>query len=100
MPSLQSNISLLFLIFFYKFFPFSLRTIVAFLIVFDTYNFLSINDFLMTFLGAFFFGCLLITFFLCRETKDMMSAQTKLSVDTAKEVQADATLKTKVVIIM
>ena len=54
----------------------------------------------MTFLGAFFFGCLLITFFLCRETKDMMSAQTKLSVDTAKEVQADATLKTKVVIIM
>ena len=29
-----------------------------------------------------------------------MSAQTKLSVDTAKEVQADATLKTKVVIIM
>ena len=30
----------------------------------------------------------------------MMSAQTKLSVDTAKEVQADATLKTKVVIIM
>ena len=26
----------------------------------------------------------------------MMSAQTKLSVDTAKEVQADATLKTKV----
>ena len=30
----------------------------------------------------------------------MMSAQTKLSVDTAKEVQADATLKTKVVIIL
>lgn len=26
----------------------------------------------------------------------MMSGQTKLSVDTAKEVQADATLKTKV----
>ena len=26
----------------------------------------------------------------------MMSAQTKLSVDTAKEVQADASLKTKV----
>lgn len=34
-----------------------------------------------------------------RETKEMMSAQTKLSVDTAKEVQADATLKTKVPII-
>lgn len=31
-----------------------------------------------------------------RETKEMMSSQTKLSVDTAKEVQADATLKTKV----
>ena len=27
----------------------------------------------------------------------MMSAQTKLSVDTAKEVQADASLKTKVI---
>ena len=31
-----------------------------------------------------------------RETKEMMSAQTKLSVDTAKEVQADPTLKSKV----
>ena len=53
----------------------------------------------MTFFIAFL-GAFLITFFFCRETKDMMSAQTKLSVDTAKEVQADATLKTKVVIIM
>ena len=30
-----------------------------------------------------------------RETKDMMAAQAKVSVDTAKEVQADASLKTK-----
>ncbi|TRY75722.1 hypothetical protein TCAL_08675, partial [Tigriopus californicus] len=34
------------------------------------------------------------TYFL-KETKDMMSSQAKVSVDTAKEVQGDATLKTK-----
>ena len=31
-----------------------------------------------------------------RETKEMMASQTKLSVDTAKEVQADPSLKSKV----
>ncbi len=34
-------------------------------------------------------------FLLCRETKEMMSAQAKVSVDTAKEVQGDTSLKTK-----
>jgi len=33
--------------------------------------------------------------FFARETKDMMATQAKVSVDTAKEVQQDATLKTK-----
>ena len=34
-----------------------------------------------------------------RETKEMMASQTKLSVDTSKEVQADPSLKSKVSII-
>jgi len=34
--------------------------------------------------------------FLSRETKDMMAAQTRISVETNKEVQNDPTLKTKV----
>ena len=35
-----------------------------------------------------------------RETKEMMASQTKLSVDTSKEVQADPSLKSKVSIII
>ena len=37
----------------------------------------------------------LLDVFFCRETKEMMAAQAKVSVDTAKEVQGDASLKTK-----
>ena len=39
----------------------------------------------------------LIYFDHSRETKEMISGQTKISVDTSKEVQNDLTLKTKVI---